>query len=275
MSIFDTLKHKKYYKNRFFGFDFSTESKIAMINFINIPSRREGAIDSHVSEFVDTYGINYMVIGGGDDASIQTYTFNVDGIRGLDNWSDFVTIQTYISEMRSKYDIKYLIFRGNCGSAWTALKIAQGVKLESMLLSTPAFSLDDLGSLGFKPNEVHAVEFRQDFKRAFNSDENLDAFPILLNLKDQGIKIDLHWAARLDLPQLPYGDKVSDHWELQRAKGIEPKKNLKIHLHHIPADWHTHNLHRHLIACGKMHRIMREEIHLASVYVNSLTPATS
>lgn len=275
MNIFDTLKHKKFFKNKFFGFDFSTESKIAMINFINIPSRREGAIDDHVGEFVNTYGINYMVIGGGTELAIKNYTFNVDGIRGFDEWSDFSVLQQYINEMRLQYDIRYLIFRGNCGGSWTALKVSRNVKLESILLTTPAFTLDDLDELGFKPEEVHGVEFKQDFKKAFNSDDSLDCFPILLDHKDRGIKIDLHWSDRLDREVLPRGEKLSDHWELQRSKKIDPKKNLKIHLHATPAEYHTHNLHRYLIASGKMHRIIREEIYLANIYLNSITAKES
>jgi hypothetical protein len=274
MNIFDTLKYKKFYKNRFFGFDFSTESKIALINFINITSKKDGAIDDHVTDFVNTYGINYMVIGGGDniaaDLPIEQFnTFNANGIKGLDDWSDFNVPRTYLNEMRNKYDIRYMIFRGNCGSSWTALKVAQAVKVESMLLTTPAFTLDDLSELGFDPVEVHGVEYKQFFKSKINSVEELDTFPILLELKDQGVKIDLHWAGRLDLPELPRGEKLSDHYELKRAQNINPKRNLKVHLHDLPMEWHTHNLHRHLIACGKLHRMIREEVYLANIYLNS------
>lgn len=276
MNIYETLKHKKFYKNRFFGFDFSTESKIALINFVNLPTKKEGAVDYHINQFVNTYGINYMIIGGGDTISVNTpidklYTFNVDGIKGFDPWQDFRVFQVYLNEMRSLHDIKYMIFQGNCGGAWTALKVAKNVKLESILLTTPAFTMSDLSEQGLDPDEVHAVELRQHFNYNFNaSDEEVDTFPVLLNLKNQGIKIDLHWTDRLDKPELPKGEKLSDHYELQRAKSINPKQNLKVHLHQLPHDYHTHNLNRYLIASGKMHRMMREEVHLANAYLNNL-----
>jgi hypothetical protein len=275
MNIYDTLKYKKFYKNRFFGFNFSTGSKVALINFINIASKKDSDIDYHVNEFVDTYGINYMLIGGGDDInpnpSLEKFnTLNTDGIKGFDQWSDFGVLHNYINEIRNLNGIQYLIYRGNCGSAWTALKVAEKTKVESIMLTTPAFTLGELSDQGFDPAEVHAIEYRQFYKSKVNSIEELDTFPILLGLKDQGIKIDLHWTNRLDLPELPRGEKRSDHYELQRAKNINPKRNLKVHLHDLPLKWHSHNLHRYLVSCGTIHRLIKQEVHLANIYLNNL-----
>jgi len=280
MNIFDTLKHKRFIKNKFFGFDFSTESKIAMVNFINLPSKKDGAVEHHINQFVRSYGINYMMIGGGDTVDIDTplhriYRLNTDGIIGFDPWHDFKVFQTYINEMRNLHDIKYLIVQGNCGGAWTALKIAKNIKLESLIFTTPTFTLSDLKDQGLEHDEVHAADFRALFRSHFHSDEDLDTFSVLLNLKNQGIKIDLHWTDRLDRPVLPKGEKLSDHYELQRAKKIDPKRNLKIHLHPLPNNYHTHNLSQWLTACGKMHRIVLEEVYLANTYLNAQANSSS
>lgn len=280
MNIFDTLKYNKFYRNRFFGFDFSTESKIALINFINIPSKKDGAIEHHINQFVNTYGINYMLVGGGDNVfanvTIDNFnTFNFNGIKGLESWSDFNVLRTYINEMRTQYDIRYLIFRGICGGCWTALKVARTMKLESMLMFTPALSMDDLEDQGFRLDQVHGGEFKRAFKHSIADKSELDTFPLMVELKNRGLKIDVHWASRLDLPTLPPGEKLSDHYELHRTKKIEPKRNLRIHLHDLPPTYHTHVLHRYLNDSGKMHRMIREEVHLANIYLNAQANSSS
>jgi len=267
-SIANILDFKKYTNDRSLAFDFSLNSDITIIDFNNSGGSEPGRMDWDCARYVRYYGANYVSIyGSGSRRSDRTfiYRFCIDGLPGFDLKNDPFYLSSVLYELVIKRNnSKYVIFLADCAGAYNALWVSQNMPVNAMILTNPAIAISTTAFIefGFTADKLIGYAVRE---KAFGSSsvlkQHTDAFPILMQCKNLGIKIDCHW------PKYPI---KSDAIEKQRVTEIKNKNNLNIIEHDIPKEVNPHHLYAWLNQTSKYYRYVKDEVNMGKIFVNAL-----
>jgi hypothetical protein len=252
MLLHQIIEHKKFCLPGSIAFDFSNNSSITCVEFLNFSKNKD--LEYRATSSAKYYGANYVVIVGGDENIKNDFKHNLDGIKGLSVWQDPFYIGIFVKQLLIKHNSKYNIFYGDCAGGYTALIASKNGPVNSIILTSPTINAGDLSELGIK--NVQGISFRKSIENTININTGvLDAFPIIVDNINQGVRISIHWATNV------FG---SDLYEKNRVLTLPKNLNLNIIEHQMPPTENPHFLAKWLSDTTQLTSIIKKEMQIGN-----------
>jgi hypothetical protein len=257
MLLHQIIEHKKFCLKGSIAFDFSNDFPITFVQFLNFSNDRD--LEIRTTNLSKQWGVNYVVIIGGDSNKKNDFRYNLDGIKGLSEWQDPYYIGIFVKQLLLKHTSKYNIFYGDCAGAYTALIASKNGPVNAIVLTTPTINASDFSTLNIE--HVQGLIFRKNIQETINIDTKiLDAFPILINNVNQGVRTTIHWAKTV------YG---SDFYEKTRTSSLPKNLNLEIVEHKVPPEIDPHFLVRWLHDTKQITNIVKNEVKIGQAILST------
>jgi len=257
MLLHQIIEHKKFCLSGSIAFDFSNNFPITYVDFLNFSNNKD--LEYRTTSSSNYYGVNYVIIVGGDNTKANDFRYNLDGIKGLSEWQDPFYIGNFVKQLLIKNNSKYNIFYGDCAGAFTALIASKNAPVNSIILTSPTINASDFSELNIE--NIQGFHFRKNIIKTINIDKNiLDAFPILINNIDQGVRTSIHWANNVI---------GSDLYEKNRVLNLPKNLNLNIIEHQLPPTKNPHFLANWLVDTKQFFNIIKEEIQIGNTILST------
>jgi hypothetical protein len=259
------LKHKRFIKEKSIGLDFTSESPISVVEFLPFAPKQKDHIEHLVNQFQKKFEVNYVVISTGKPKKETPFsTFTLNGLIDFDVWNDPFYIGKLLYELLITVNkSKYIIFTGDCGGGYSAILATKSVPINSLLCTTPFISFKDMESYGYKSEQVTSHEHRVWLKNWIDTniyDKVNDLFPLLIQLKNLGTRIEFHWAEN---------PTKTDLYERDRVLSLEPSINLKVYSHKSPPYFGPHLIGGWLRYTSILDRLYKTEIDIGKLFLKS------
>lgn len=261
MNLENILSLDKFCKDDSIAFDFSNKYDITFIQFMNYAKYNRHNLEQVTKEMVEYYKVNYVAVCGGSDD--HPYRGNLDGLVGLDNWSDPFYIGIFLKELiTNRQHSKYIIGSADCAGAYTALLSSRYLDFQSLIFTTPVLSMAPFDLFNEnRMSSVYSHEIRRNMAdKAVKYQEYLDMFPMLCACVNKGIPVNIHWAKHI---------RGSDLFECERVRVIQNNLNssLVVTDHDMPLEMDAHFLVKWLREEKKLSKLFRREIELGKIYL--------
>lgn len=256
---FYTVYNKRYIKDRSFAFDFTKESKVTLVEFM-AGAPESGVLEQRLNNMTKKHDVNYVIICVANERKNRLL---LDGLLGFDAWTDPYQLAAVLHELLLVQNTsKYIIFTGDCGGCYCSLITSTKIPVNALLFTTPTTTWSTYEKFGYNgEKEVIAYSWRVLMQDTMNGLSYVqDAFPILVNLVNAGVKIDIYWAKN---------PSKSDVFERDRVAAINPKHNLKIHSVSHPPNIHPHAISHWLDSTSVLTKLYEKEILYGQAYLES------